>query len=110
MIYPTHKILSIMNITSLTCLLKHHRTINFLNIHVGIFSSKHKIAPSKFLDAFSNFVSLFEKSKFDESFQEEKTDVGQAYKASLSFAENEVKRVKPKKIRLKKSNPLSPTA
>jgi len=42
-----------------------------LNIHIGIFSSNHKIAPLKFFDAFSNIVSLFEKSKFNKSFQEE---------------------------------------
>jgi len=96
--------------TRLTCLLEHHRTINVLNIHAGILSSKHKIAPPQFLDAFSNFVSLFAKSKFDESFQEEKTEVSQVYKTFLRFAENEVKRVKLQKSSSKNASPSAATA
>ncbi|KAG0128507.1 hypothetical protein HOY82DRAFT_611734 [Tuber indicum] len=90
--------------------IKHHGTINLLNTHAGILSSKRKIATPKFFDAFSNFISLFEKSKFDESFHEKKTEVTLAYEEFLGFAENEVKSRKPKKRLSKKANPPAATA
>ena len=96
MIYPTLKISSITNMTRLTCVQEHPRTINVLNTHTGILPSNRKIATPKFFNAFSNFISLFEKSKFDESFHE-KMEVTHAYEKFLSFTKKEVKRVKPKK-------------
>ena len=79
-----------MNMTRLTCLLKHHGTIIFLNIHTSILSLNRKIATFKFFEAFSNFISLFKKSKFDKSFHE-KVEVTHLYKEFPRFAEQELK-------------------
>ena len=56
------------NTTRLTFLLEHGKTIHILNTHAGVLSSDCKKGSPKFFAAFANFIELFKKSGFDQSY------------------------------------------
>jgi len=72
----------------------HQPTINVLNRHAKIVSSKHEAGSDKFYTLFAEFVRLLEASEFDQGYLDgNDTDVTRAYWAFLNCINDEVTRV-----------------
>jgi len=91
------------NTTRLTFLLEHEQTIHILNTHAGVLSSDYKKGSPKFFAAFANFIELFKKSGFDQSYLDrQETEVTRAFHAFVDCSTTGVTRINPKKHSAKK--------
>lgn len=79
----------------LSLVLGHKETIDVLNVHAGVISSKSKVGSAKFYKLFAEFAELFEKSGgYDESYLDsEPTEVTHAYRAFRKCIKDEVTKV-----------------
>ena len=79
--------------SKLTCP-EHQETIDVLNIYAETITSASKVGSDMFRKLFRNFVELFEKSGYEETYLDgEPTEVTDAYKEFLGCIKDEVTEV-----------------